>query len=71
MSDGVLKHFVATDYSPLAGNLQLVFYRSRKASDPVLVKVLLNEKERRINGIEPVSGPYYRWEDVRSKISCL
>lgn len=69
--DGVLKHFVATDYSPLAGNLQLVFYRSHKAADPVLVKVLLNEKERRINGIEPVSGPYYRWKDVRSKISCL
>lgn len=67
---GALQNFVATDYSPLVGNLQLVFYRTRNASDPVLVKILLNEKERRINEIEPVSGPYYKWEDVRGRINC-
>lgn len=49
--------------SPMAANIQLVFYR-KKGSDDVLVKFLLNEREVRI----PVAGdlaPYYRWNDVR------
>lgn len=48
----------------MASNLQLVFYRN-KAGD-VLVKALYNERERTICGVEPVSGPYYRWEDVKA-----
>lgn len=49
--------------SPMAANIQLVFYR-KKASDDVLVKFLYNEREVRI----PVASdlaPYYRWNDVR------
>ncbi|MBD5329640.1 MAG: histidine-type phosphatase [Bacteroides sp.] len=50
------------DLIPMAGNIQLVFYRN--ATGDVLVKGLLNEKEVRLPG-EPVSGPYYRWSDLR------
>ena len=63
------KHFISTLYSPFAGNLQLIFYRSRKAGKPVLVKFLLNEKEVSIMGLEPVQGPYYSWEAFKEKIS--
>lgn len=48
---------------PCAANLQLVFYRNRKGG--VLVKVLYNELERRLPALEPVSGPYYDWKEVR------
>ena len=64
------QHFISTLYSPFAGNLQLIFYRSRKAGKPVLVKVLMNEREVRLNGLEPVQGVYYSWEELREKISC-
>ena len=64
------QHFISTLYSPVAGNLQLIFYRSRKADKPVLVKVLVNEREVRLNGLEPVQGVYYSWEELREKISC-
>ena len=64
------QHFISTLYSPFAGNLQLIFYRSRKADKPVLVKVLMNEREVRLLGLEPVQGLYYSWEELREKISC-
>lgn len=54
------------DIIPMAGNLQIVFYRpegSRNAED-VLVKCLLNEREVRLP-VTPVTGPYYRWTDLR------
>ena len=51
---------------PFASNLQMVFYRN-KAGD-VLVKFLYNEKECLLRGLEPVSGPYYRWETVKENI---
>ena len=47
-----------------ASNIQMVFYRNAK--DDVLVKFLYNEKEIRLKDLSPVSGPYYRWTDVRS-----
>ena len=49
-------------YTPFAGNFQLIFYRGRKGD--VLVKVLLNERETEIIGLE--GFPYYKWEDVRA-----
>ena len=44
----------------------MIFYRPTDsiATDDVLVKVLLNEKEIVLPGT-PVSGPYYRWKDLR------
>ncbi|MBR3074562.1 MAG: hypothetical protein IKH11_02240, partial [Bacteroidales bacterium] len=49
-----------------ASNLQMIFYKNRKGE--VLVKFLANEQETLIPEIEPVSGPYYRWEDVKRYI---
>ena len=48
--------------SPMAGNLQFIFFRNRK--DDVIVKIMLNENEVGI----PVGTdiyPFYHWNDVR------
>lgn len=51
---------------PMASNIQLVFYRPKKGrAGDVLVKALLNEQEVRLPAT-PVSGPYYRWADLRA-----
>ena len=47
-----------------AANIQLVFYRSRKASDPILVKCMLNGFEASLP-IATDMFPYYRWNDLR------
>ena len=49
---------------PMATNCQMVFYRNDKGE--VLTKVLYNEKEILIPGVKPVSGPYYRWSELRA-----
>ena len=49
----------------MASNIQLVFYRSRRASDPVLVKCLLNGFEASLP-MQTDTFPYYKWEDVRA-----
>ena len=67
-------HKVWRDYeiSPMAANVQFVFYKSAKKGSPILVKVMLNEIEQKL----PVTcdsatikncpaTPYYRWDDVR------
>ncbi len=67
-------HKVWRDYeiSPMAANVQLVFYKSSKKGSPILVKVMLNEIEQKL----PVTcdsttvkncpaAPYYRWDDFR------
>ncbi|MBR4560129.1 MAG: histidine-type phosphatase [Fibrobacter sp.] len=67
-------HKVWRDYeiSPMAANVQFIFYKSAKKGSPILVKVMLNETEQKL----PVTcdsatvkncpaAPYYRWDDVR------
>ena len=50
---------------PMACNVQLIFYRPKKGKEgDILVKALLNEREVSMPG-QPVTGPYYRWADVR------
>ena len=56
--------------TPFAANLQMIFYKNKKGGD-VLVKFLVNERETALMGVEPVSGPYYRWSDVRKKFTTL
>lgn len=52
------------EYVPMAGNVQIIFYRSKK--DPksdILIKILQNEKESKL----PIGdGPYYKWNDVKA-----
>ena len=67
-------HKVWRDYeiSPMAANIQFIFYKSAKKGDPILVKILHNEIEQKL----PVTcdsttvkncpaAPYYRWDDFR------
>lgn len=52
--------------SPMAANLQLVFFRDQKHPDkPVLVKFMLNEEEKSIP-VETDIYPFYRWDDVKN-----
>lgn len=51
--------------APMAGNIQIVFYRSSK-SDDVLVKFLLHENEVLIPEVKTDIAPYYRWSDIKN-----
>ena len=59
-----LNNWYAFFQVPMATNIQMVFYRNKKGE--VLTKILYNEKEITIPGIEPVSGPYYSWPALRT-----
>lgn len=49
---------------PMGANIQFIFYRKNMQDKEVLVKVLLNEEEATLP-LTAVTGPYYRWADVR------
>lgn len=53
------------DFGPMAGNVQWIVYTA-KGKEP-LVKMLLIEKEVPFaKALRPVSGPYYKWADVKA-----
>ena len=69
-------HYADYSISPMAANLQIIFYRTSKPSrntGDILVKFLLNEKEIAFGGgTVPTafpSSPYYRWSDVENKLT--
>lgn len=43
-----------------------VFFTPKKKGGDVLVKVLLNGEEAQLGFLQPFSGPYYKWADVRT-----
>ena len=47
-----------------ASNIQLVFYRSKKSTDNILVKCLLNGEEATLP-VPTDNFPYYKWTDFR------
>lgn len=59
------RHFASYKIAPMAGNVQIVFFRNRKDSSDIIVKFMLNERETSIP-IETDSYPYYKWSDVRA-----
>ncbi len=61
-ADSVANHYNNFHVTPMAGNVQIIFFRN-KAGD-VIVKFLLNEEETAIP-IETDIFPFYRWEDVK------
>ncbi|MBP3482652.1 MAG: histidine-type phosphatase [Alistipes sp.] len=61
--DKIEESWVNYRITPMAANLQAVFYRSA-ASDDILVKIILNEHEVRIP-VASATAPYYRWKDVK------
>lgn len=56
--------------APMAGNIQIVFFRKPKSND-ILVKFLLNEKEILVPTIQTDSMPYYHWKDVEKYYNSL
>lgn len=62
--DSVYRHFAEWKISPMAGNLQLIFFRNDADPDDVLVKIMLNEQERELP-IPTDNWPFYRWADVK------
>ena len=59
--------------SPMAANIQLVFFDKACGRGDVLVKVLLNGEEVRLGSLKGIDaapdGPFYRWEDLRSYLN--
>lgn len=63
--DEAYKFFADYKVAPMAGNIQIVFFRNlENPSAPMLVKLMLNEEEQQIP-VETNQWPYYNWEDVR------
>lgn len=56
--------------APMAGNIQIVFFR-KKGFDDILVKFLLHEKEILVPPIKTDIAPYYHWKDVESYYKSL
>lgn len=50
---------------PLSANIQWVFYR-KDGSNDLLVKVLLNEQEAKITGMDDRNYPFYSWNALRT-----
>ncbi len=50
---------------PFSANIQWIFYK-KKDNPNFLVKILLNEKEATIKGLQTKALPYYDWQDVRN-----
>lgn len=65
VSDPAMVKDVWLDFevTPMAANIQLIFFR-KDGSDDILVKVMLNEKETRLE-LDSDILPYYRWDDLR------
>lgn len=47
----------------MGSNLQLVFFRDKNGE--VIVKLLHNERETTIAGLEPYCGPFYKWSNFK------
>ncbi len=51
--------------SPMASNIQLIFFRNKKNPDDIIVKLMLNEREKSLP-IATDMAPFYHWNDVRT-----
>lgn len=60
--DDLHHHFALFRLIPMAGNIQLVFFR-KQGSDDILVKFLMNENETSVP-IKTDCYPFYHWKDV-------
>ncbi len=59
------KNWQSSAVIPLSANIMWVFYKKQDTKG-YLVKILLNEKEARISGLETNSYPYYKWSTLRA-----
>ena len=68
-ADDVVKTFQSFR-SPMATNIQLVFYTPKKGkAGDVLVKLLMNGEEASLGALKPVDGPYYEWSAVKEYLN--
>lgn len=63
--DKICDAFRTFEVAPMAGNVQIVFFRNRKNNSDVIVKFMLHEKETSIP-VETDIYPFYHWNDVKS-----
>lgn len=67
-NDAETLHKYWQDYKiiPMAGNLQIIFFKAKNKGEekPKLVKFLLNEREVKLP-IEAYSGVFYEWDKVK------
>ena len=49
---------------PMAANIQWIFYKSEQADQPILVKVMLNEREVHLP-LKTNDYPYYQWDELK------
>lgn len=59
------KVFATYKIAPMAGNVQIIFFRNKK-NDDVLVKFMLNEQETTVPAISTDIAPFYHWKDVKN-----
>lgn len=64
------KHFSDFKIAPMAGNIQIIFFRNKKDSSDIIVEFLHNEKETSIP-VETDNFPFYKWKDVKEFYSQL
>lgn len=63
--DEAYKYFADFKVAPMAGNVQMVFFRNdNDPNAPILIKILLNEEEQELP-LDTEIWPYYNWQDVR------
>lgn len=58
-------YWKAEQIIPMGANIQFIFYRHKTKPQPILVKVLLNEREVHLP-IKTAQYPYYLWQDVKA-----
>lgn len=63
--DQINANWKAAAVAPLSANIQWILYK-KPGSNDYLVKVLLNEKESHITGMNDKTFPYYRYSDLRA-----
>lgn len=51
--------------APMAGNVQIVFFRNKKNHNDIIVKFMLHERETSIP-VETDIYPFYHWNDVKT-----
>jgi hypothetical protein len=66
----VCKHWCDFRVAPMAGNIQIVFYRN-DISDEVIVKFLYNEQEVHVPQLKSSILPFYKWRDVTELYASL
>ena len=71
-AESLADHWADYHVSPMAANLQMIFYRS-KENPEILVKLMLNEKEIAIDKdvINTDIFPFYRWSELRPALKML